>query len=104
MSKDHSNFIGDMMDYESGTLSDLQTLELFAHLIKTGLVWNLQGSYGRSANALIGGDLITPEGVITDHAYDLLGAQPEVDTNPAPDVDPHNDWGVTPEAFAEALS
>jgi len=91
------NFVGDMLDYESGNLSDLQILELFAHLIKTGLVWSLQGSYGRTGKAFIAEGFISDEGVITQHAYDTLSR-----IQAKPEVDPHNDWGITPEAFAAA--
>jgi hypothetical protein len=100
------SFTDDIIAFENGDQSDLQTLELFAHLIKTGQAWSLQGVYGRSANALIGDGLITPQGVITDEAYDRLGAQPETPTEP--EVDPHNDWGISQQRieahFAEAAT
>ena len=45
--------VGNMMAWEAGELDDDQTVELFQHLIDSGLVWQLQGAYGRSAAALI---------------------------------------------------
>ena len=39
--------------YEDGTLSSEETIQLFQHLIDTGLIWELQGSYGRMAAALV---------------------------------------------------
>lgn len=42
-----------IMDYECGDLSDEETAEGFQHLIDSGLVWSLQGSYGRMARRLI---------------------------------------------------
>ena len=39
--------------YEAGELSDKDTLRLFSYLIKTGLVYHLQGHYGRTAEALM---------------------------------------------------
>lgn len=57
---------GAIIEYESGTLSDRKTLELFAHLIRTGTVWSLQGHYGRTASALIEDGFITRTGALTE--------------------------------------
>lgn len=42
-----------IIDYESGNLSDEDTLSLFSKLVKDGTAWTLQGHYGRTASALI---------------------------------------------------
>jgi hypothetical protein len=67
-----ADLVGQIMEYEMGTLSDQETVELFSELVKTGMAWNLQGAYGRAAQALIEGGIITPEGEITEHAHELL--------------------------------
>ena len=45
--------VGFVLDYEVGALNDEDTIAGFQHLINTGMVWNLQGSYGRLAKQLI---------------------------------------------------
>lgn len=56
--------VGLIMAYEEGGLSDEETLTLFAHLIKNGMAWKLQGHYGRTAAALIEGGYITATGEV----------------------------------------
>ena len=42
-----------IMAFESGDLDDDGIIDLFQSLIDSGLAWKLQGSYGRTATALI---------------------------------------------------
>ena len=42
-----------IINYESGELTESQTIQLFQHLIDSGLVYSLQGHYGRTAEMLI---------------------------------------------------
>lgn len=51
-----------IIDYEMGMLDEAQCLELFAMLIRTGQVWQLQGHYGRTAQALIDNGVLTADG------------------------------------------
>lgn len=55
----------DIIAYENGELDEEQVLILFASLIRTGLAWQLQGRYGRTAMAFIDEGIITPEGEVT---------------------------------------
>ena len=45
--------------FESGELSECEIVDLFQHLVNTGMAWQLQGTYGRTANAMIDSGLIT---------------------------------------------
>lgn len=56
--------VGKIIAFESGELSNDETLELFGGLIASGMAWQLQGSYGRTAQALIDGGFISPEGEV----------------------------------------
>lgn len=58
------DLVGAIMAFESGELENEQILELFAHLIRTGMAWTLQGSYGRAAASLIDQGYIDANGTI----------------------------------------
>jgi hypothetical protein len=45
--------VGFIMDFESASLSRDDVVEGFQHLIDSGIVWQLQGFYGRIAQQLI---------------------------------------------------
>lgn len=44
---------GFIIEFEDGNCTEEEVIEGFQHLIDTGLCWQLQGSYGRTASALI---------------------------------------------------
>ena len=48
-----------IIKYESEGLGEEETIELFQHLVDTGMAWSLQGFYGRQAMALIEMGLVT---------------------------------------------
>lgn len=50
--------------YEGGELLDSEILKLFSELIKNGMIWSLQGCYGRQAEALIKSGYISEQGEI----------------------------------------
>jgi len=57
--------------YECGELVFSEQVQLFAELIKSGHVWNLQGSYGRMARHYIDADLISTKGVVNNQTLRL---------------------------------
>ena len=60
------NLVGALTDYEQGEMTMEQVLELFSHLVKTGLAWQLQGHYGRVAAGLIDAGWFDADGNILD--------------------------------------
>lgn len=42
-----------LIAFESGELSDEEVIKFFQEIINSGVVWQLQGSYGRFAVSLI---------------------------------------------------
>ena len=45
--------VAKIIAFENGELSEQEVIDLFQELIDTGIVWSLQGSYGRVAAKLI---------------------------------------------------
>jgi len=48
-----------IIEFEQGEMDDDNIIELFQHLVDTGMAWSLQGSYGRMANNLIEAGYVT---------------------------------------------
>lgn len=53
------NLVELIMAYEQGDMNWEDVLDFFQYLVTSGLAWTLQGSYGRTAAALIDQGLIT---------------------------------------------
>ena len=49
-----------------------EQIEAWAYLIKTGLCWSLQGSFGRAASGIIERGIISKEGIIDWDLVDEL--------------------------------
>jgi len=45
--------------YENGELDEDATFALFQYLVDTGIAWQLQGRYGRTAMAMIKAGFVT---------------------------------------------
>ena len=54
------NTVDFIIAYESGEATEEQVIENFQRMIDDGTVWQLQGSYGRMAAALIEAGHCTP--------------------------------------------
>jgi len=52
------DIVGDIMEYEEGNMTDDQVIAFFQKLVDSGMAWSLQGSYGRTAKALIDAGLV----------------------------------------------
>jgi len=56
---DDYDSVSAIIAYEQDELSDEGTVELFQHLVDTGLAWKLQGHYGRTAKCMIDHGLVS---------------------------------------------
>jgi hypothetical protein len=54
--------VNKIIDYENGELEEDEVIELFQELVNSGLCWDLQGHYGRTATSLIKAGLVTLPG------------------------------------------
>jgi len=48
-----SEMLDKIIAFEQGELNDSETLDLFQEMVNSGLVWELQGAYGRTAMIMI---------------------------------------------------
>lgn len=53
------DIVDDINRYESGEMSEQETIDFFQKLVNNGLAWKLQGSYGRVARSLLAAGAIT---------------------------------------------
>ena len=58
-STNNTELYTNIMKYEQGELDEQQVINLFQELVDSGLAWNLQGHYGRTAYDLIKQGLVT---------------------------------------------
>lgn len=72
-----TDLVTKIMQWESGEMSEKDTIEFFAELIKSGMAWSLQGCYGRTAHSLIENGIIDTKGEITQKAKDLMAQSEE---------------------------
>tara|TARA_B100000405_G_scaffold286078_1_gene233213 strand:- start:39 stop:236 length:198 start_codon:yes stop_codon:yes gene_type:complete len=52
------NTVDAISRYESGQMEEEEQIEFFQHLLDTGVVWSLQGHYGRTASWMINEGLV----------------------------------------------
>lgn len=60
------DLIDQILSYEKGELSTEKVIELFQYLLDTGIIWRLQGHYGRTATEMLKSRLL----VIQDEDYE----------------------------------
>ena len=53
------NPLENVIAYENGELDEYEVIALFQELVNSGLAWQLQGHYGRTAANLIRAGLVT---------------------------------------------
>ncbi len=75
MTTKKKNIINMIIEFESGEISNKDFLKLFSYLIKSGVVWQLQGLYGRTASDLIESGLISRTGRISWTQYKKIQSE-----------------------------
>jgi hypothetical protein len=50
--------------FETGELSNDDTIRMFGEMVKDGSAWHLQGMYGRGAKSLIDRGYLSPSGEV----------------------------------------
>ena len=55
---EHFDLVDRIVAFETGQLDEDETIGLFQHLVDTGAAWTLQGTYGRTAVALLEAGLL----------------------------------------------
>lgn len=53
-----------IMAFEGGECTAREIVEGFSELVRSGLAWTLQGTYGRGARSLIDQGYLSPDGTI----------------------------------------
>lgn len=61
-----TDVVDKIVAFESGQMGSEEVLDLFSDLVTTGMAWQLQGSYGRTAHHLIMSGFLTEDGQRTD--------------------------------------
>lgn len=59
--------IDDIISWEDGSMSQEDEIKFFQGMIDSGVVWQLQGMYGRRATELINAGLCKPVGNPSTH-------------------------------------
>lgn len=67
MNVTRDNLVVWIVNYEQGDLTESEVIALFQFLLDSGLVWQLQGQYGRTASRLLQAGLITRNGENDEH-------------------------------------
>jgi len=64
MSDLSGDLVQDVMSYEAGELDASAEIDLLARLIRSGMAWTLQGSYGRAADLVIRAGYVSRDGAV----------------------------------------
>lgn len=67
-----NDLVSDIMAYEMGEMNDIQAVRFFSRLVKNGLAFSLQSSYGRTAKSLMAQEIIDKDGNILVNLEEYL--------------------------------
>jgi len=56
--------INEIIDFENGILSEVDSIKMFSRLLESGTLWHLQGFYQRSAYDMVNAGWLSMDGKI----------------------------------------
>ena len=80
------DMVSKIMQYEDGQMDLSEIISFFSELVKSGMAWSLQGSYGRTAKTLIDYGYLKADGTITPFGSEWDGQHVQV-SDPEDDED-----------------
>jgi hypothetical protein len=69
------NILDKIMAYEGGEMTMPEAVYFFSELVRTGMAWSLQGSYGRTAMGLIDAGVLMSNGDVDEMRAIELGIE-----------------------------
>jgi hypothetical protein len=71
-----TDLVSKIVEWESGEMSEEDEISFFQEMVNSGVVWQLQGAYGRQAKAMLDAGVITSPFQVVGDSDDADGDLP----------------------------